>query len=85
MNSSQRLTSNRRGSVMIMVAVAMVTVFAFAVLAIDISLVLLAKNQLQNAADAAALAAAIEYGHTTGDQAATIAEAIAATINAIWI
>lgn len=67
---------NARGSVMIMVAVSMVTVFAFAVIAIDISLVLLAKNQLQNAADAAALAAAIEYAQTSGDQAAAIAEAI---------
>ncbi|MEW5796524.1 MAG: pilus assembly protein TadG-related protein, partial [Candidatus Zixiibacteriota bacterium] len=46
---------------MIMVAVSMVALFAFAVLAIDMSLIQLAKNQLQNAADAAALAAAIEY------------------------
>lgn len=61
---------------MIMVAVSMVAMFAFAVLAIDMSLIQLAKTQLQNAADAAALAAAIVYGITDGDQAAATEEAI---------
>lgn len=72
----RRPKSRERGSIMIMVAVSMVMIFAFAVLAIDISLVLLAKNQLQNAADAAALAAALELGQTMGDQAAATNEAI---------
>jgi Flp pilus assembly protein TadG len=67
---------DERGATMIMVAVSMVCVFAFAVLAIDTSLIQLAKTQLQNAADAAALAAALEYGATAGDEAATTAEAI---------
>jgi len=67
---------NQRGATMIMVAVSMVAIFAFAVLAIDMSLIQLAKNQLQNAADAAALSAAIEYGITNGDQAAAANEAI---------
>ncbi len=61
---------------MIMVAISMVSIFAFAVLAIDISLLQLCKNQLQNAADASALAAAIEYGVTSGDQNAATNEAI---------
>lgn len=61
---------------MIMVAITMVVLFGFAVLAIDTSLLQLAKNQLQNAADAAALAAAIEYGTSNGDQSAATAEAI---------
>lgn len=72
----RRFIREERAATMIMVAVSMVAVFAFAVLAIDISLIQLAKNQLQNAADAAALAGAIEYSLTNGNEAAAIAEAI---------
>ncbi len=67
---------DQRGATMIMVAVSLVAMFAFAVLAIDMSLIQLAKNQLQNAADAAALSAAIEFGITNGDQTASANEAI---------
>ena len=67
---------DQRGATMIMVAVSMVMIFAFAVLAIDMSLIQLAKNQLQNAADAAALSAAIQYGISNNDQAAATNEAI---------
>ncbi len=70
------LRKDQRGATMIMVAVSLAAMLAFAVLAIDMSLIQLAKNQLQNAADAAALAAAIEYGITSGDQAAATNEAI---------
>lgn len=59
-----------------MVAVAIFVLFAFAVLAIDLSLIQLAKTQLQNAADAAALSAAIEYRISNNDPAAAITEAI---------
>jgi hypothetical protein len=45
-------------------------------LAIDISLIQLAKNQLQNAADAAALAGAIEYESTDKNPDAAVAAAI---------
>lgn len=76
MRQLRTFAANQRGATMIMVAVSMVAIFAFAVLAIDMSLIQLAKNQLQNAADAAALAAAIEYGITNGDQAAATTEAI---------
>ncbi len=61
---------------MIMVAVSMVMIFAFAVLGIDVSLIQLAKNQLQNAADAAALAGAMVYGISNGDETAAVNEAI---------
>jgi len=67
---------DQRGATIIMVAVSIVAIFAFAVLVIDMSLIQLAKNQLQNAADAAALSAAIEYGISNGDQAAATNEAI---------
>jgi Flp pilus assembly protein TadG len=72
----RRFLKDERGASMIMVAVAMVMIFAFAVLAIDLSLIQLAKTQLQNAADAAALAGAIILFTSGGDQGAATAEAI---------
>ena len=49
---------NNRGSVLIMTAVALVAMFAFAFLVIDGSMMMTTKNELQAAADAAALAGA---------------------------
>ncbi len=60
---------------MIMVAVSIVALFAFAVLAIDLSMIMLAKTQLQNAADAAALAGALALGQHEGDQTIAASEA----------
>ncbi len=60
---------------MIMVAISIVAIFAFAVLAIDLSLLMLAKTQLQNAADAAALAGALALGLNDGDQGIATSEA----------
>lgn len=76
MKIMRRLMNEERGAVMIMVAVSLVMIFAFAVLSIDMSLIQLSKGQLQNAADAAALAAARVYVSSGGDQAAATAEAI---------
>jgi hypothetical protein len=59
-----------------MVTLALVMILGFAVVAIDLSLILLAKNQLQVAADAAALAGAYAIGTTNGDFAAAEAAAI---------
>src|SRR5262245_60121110 len=67
---------DERGAAMIFAAVALVVCFGFAVLAIDMSLLQLSKNQLQNAADAAALAGAIQFGISSGNQAQSTAEAI---------
>jgi len=72
----RRLLRDEKGASMIMVAVALVMIFAFAVLAIDLSLIQLAKTQLQNAADAAALAGVVILFTSGGDQAAATAEAI---------
>lgn len=72
----RKFKHDQRGATMIMVAILMVVIFGFAVLAIDMSLIQLAKNQLQNAADAAVLAATIEYGNTNRDQDAATIEAI---------
>ena len=76
MGIGRKNIAEERGSTMIMVAISMVVILGFAVLAIDISLVQLAKNQLQNAADAAALAGAIALAQSNGDQAVAAAEAI---------
>ncbi len=72
-----KIVHNQNGVSMIIVAVALVAILAFAVLTIDVSLILLAKNQLQAAADAAALAGALAYKLSDGDQNEAIAEAIA--------
>ena len=47
-----------RGSIMALSAIAMLSILLAAGLGVDISRFYLAKNELQNAADAAALAAA---------------------------
>lgn len=52
------LLADRQGSVMISVAVALVALLSFCILAIDGSILMTTKTQLQNAADAAALAGA---------------------------
>lgn len=68
--------NDERGVIMIIVAIAIVIIFGFAVLAIDLSLIQLAKTQLQNAADAAALAGAMALATSGGDQAIATAEAM---------
>lgn len=60
-----------------MVAVAIVMIFAFSVLAVDISIMMLAKTQLQNAADAAAIAGATAYYLSAGNRSIATQEAIA--------
>ncbi|HEX6791765.1 MAG TPA: pilus assembly protein TadG-related protein [Candidatus Krumholzibacteria bacterium] len=70
-----RILGNNRGSVLIMTAVAIMGLLAFAVLAIDGSMLMTTKNQLQTAADAAALAGA--SGLVNGSQDEAIARAIA--------
>jgi len=59
MRNLKRFFKDEKGVAMITVAIAVVMIFAFAVLAIDMSMIQLAKTQLQNAADAGALAGAM--------------------------
>jgi Flp pilus assembly protein TadG len=58
--------SDRRGIAMVTVLVALVALIAAAALAIDIGLVMVARTQLQNATDAAALAGAANLIDETG-------------------
>jgi Flp pilus assembly protein TadG len=76
MRSFKRILKDEKGVSMIMVAIAIVVIFGFAVAAIDLSMIQLAKTQLQNAADAAALAGAMVLFTSSGDQAVATAEAI---------
>ena len=50
--------SRRRGAVAVSVALMLVTILVFAALTIDVGYLFIVKGQLQNSADAAALAAA---------------------------
>jgi Flp pilus assembly protein TadG len=56
-----------KGQALVMMAVALIALMGFGALAIDVGMMFLAKNELQNAADAAALAAAqkLYYGGCT--------------------
>ena len=54
----QRLRKDERGAVAIIIALLMVVLIGFAALAVDISAMWAEKRQLQNGADAAALAIA---------------------------
>jgi hypothetical protein len=76
MKSLKKFLRDEKGVSAIIVAVAIVVIFGFAVIAIDLSFVQLAKTQLQNAADAAALAGAIILYTSNGDQNAATNEAI---------
>lgn len=76
MNPIVRCIGNQRGVSMIMVTIAIILIFAFAVAAIDLALIMLAKTQLQNAADAAAIAGALAFTLSAGDYDVARAEAI---------
>jgi len=76
MRSLKRVLRDEKGATMITVAIAIVVIFGFAVLAIDLSMIQLAKTQLQNAADAAALAGALILYTSGGNQSVATAEAI---------
>jgi len=59
--------ANQRGAIAIFVSIAVLTLTSFAALAVDIGYILATKNELQNIADAAALAAAGKLGDIISD------------------
>jgi von Willebrand factor type A domain-containing protein/putative Flp pilus-assembly TadE/G-like protein len=71
------LNHNRRGAILVLTAVVMVFVLALAAFALDLSYLSLTKTQLQGAADAAALAGALELSGSA-DSATVRANALAA-------
>ncbi|MFH1679054.1 MAG: pilus assembly protein TadG-related protein [Candidatus Eisenbacteria bacterium] len=68
--------SGERGSTLIFLAIVLGAILAIAALTIDISLLLLTRVQLQNAADAAALAGAADMAQSGGSQSEARAAAI---------
>ncbi|MFV0445369.1 MAG: VWA domain-containing protein [Planctomycetaceae bacterium] len=56
-------TSTRRGAVLIFAAIILVMLFAFVAFSVDVGYMTVAKGQLQNAADAAAMAGVRELGN----------------------
>ncbi len=72
MRSRLRLLRDRSGVSIILVAVSLVMIFAFAVLALDVGTLFVTRSQLQNAADAAALAGAQGMIESLGDSATAV-------------
>src|ERR1051326_4555078 len=58
----QPLTKDTRGAVAVTVAIVLVVLLSFGALALDISNAMIARNELQNIADASALAGARQLG-----------------------
>ena len=59
---SRSKLANQRGAAVIIVAVSMLTLLGFAAIAVDTGYLMVAKNELQNVADASALAATRQLG-----------------------
>lgn len=73
--------NNEKGSVLIMVTLSMISLLGLAVLAIDITHLTVVKNELQNAADAGALAGALALFNSDGSiNSGASSGAITATI-----
>ena len=76
---------NDRGAIIIHVAVALLGLLAFSAFSIDHGVMMVSRGQAQNAADAAALAAALYMAHDGGDQAGGQAIGVAAAqANSVW-
>lgn len=71
------------GQILVLAALSMTVIFGFMALAIDVGLLFNAKRKLQNAADAAATSAAIDYMFNASQTTATAAAKAAVTANQI--
>ena len=72
---------NRVGSILVLAAAMLIVVFAMAAFAIDLGYMSLTKTQLRNAADGAALAAAIELTDGLGTAPAKSTSEVTASAN----
>ena len=73
MNSGTFRRNSRAGQTLITVALALVAILGFVGLAVDVGLMMLARNEVQNAADAAALSGASEFYKFTTPPAGPVA------------
>jgi hypothetical protein len=74
---------NESGQILVLTALCMTVIFGFVALAIDVGLLFNAKRKLQNAADAAATSAAIDYMFNASQSTARTAANNAVTANLI--
>ena len=72
----------RRGSILVLSSVVLVVALAFTAFVVDLSYVSLTRTELQNAADAAALAGALELGDQTSASSTSSSTARAKAIQA---
>lgn len=77
MRSARTLRFRQRGAIAIMTGLMAMVLFAFGGIVLDLGHLYIAKSELQNAADAAALAGAKELNHTAAGVAAAVDRAIA--------
>ena len=78
-----KIRNDERGQVAVVAALSMTVVFGFMALAIDVGLLFNAHRKLQNAADAAATSAAIDYMFNASTTTATAAATSAISANQI--
>jgi Flp pilus assembly protein TadG len=71
MQEYRRITNNQNGVTAVVLAIALVALLGFAALAVDIGYLYSARNELQNAADAAALAATRQLGRIYAESSLT--------------
>jgi Flp pilus assembly protein TadG len=74
---------DERGQIMVLTALSTTVVFGFMAMAIDVGMLFNAKRKLQNAVDAAATSAAIDYMFNASTTTATAAANAAVTANQI--
>lgn len=72
-----RVLKCQRGASLLFVTISLVVIFSFAVLSIDVGLLYVTRTQLQNAADAAALAGALGMIQSDGDSTTAVDWAVA--------
>ena len=68
----QRLIRSQRGAYLVIVSLLLVVLIGFGALALDLGRLFILRSEMQNAADAAALAAARELGREAGAQGRAI-------------
>lgn len=68
----QRLMRSQRGAYLVIVSLLLVVLIGFGALALDLGRLFVLRSEMQNAADAAALAAAMELGREAGAQGRAI-------------
>jgi len=78
-----RIQREEHGQVLVMVALSMTVLFGFLAFAVDVGLLFNHKRKLQNAVDAAATSAAIDYMFNNSQATATAAANSAITANQI--